>query len=248
MKKYLLFLTVIAVTYLNTSAQSFQLINQGTQIVNGTSLQVSGSSSTFDISKNLWVRNVSGQTLDVKVKRIEINVTPGTLNATCWDICPPSDTAGDAVELISSTTVNMADSAIDYSFSAHIYPERVSGCSHFRYIFFGVGTAFQDSVDIYFSHGQTCAPLSTNAIESSKISFDVYPNPSSDFVNIDLSQEINNGELIITNTIGSVVKRIRLDALNNKSLSISDLENGIYFISILNEEKQISTRKLQIAR
>jgi hypothetical protein len=248
MKKYLLSLTVIVLTIFNASAQSFQIINQGTQIVNGTSLQVSGSSSTFDISKNLWIRNVSGQTLDVKVKRIEINVAPGTLNATCWDICPPSDTAGDAVELISSTTVNMADSAIDYSFSAHIYPERVSGCSHFRYIFYGVGTAFQDSVDIFFSHGQTCAPLSTTAVESSKISFDIYPNPASDFINIDLSKELNNAELMITNPLGSLVKRIRLDALNNKSLSISDLENGIYFISIINEEKQISTRKLQVAR
>ena len=248
MKKYLLSLTVIVLTIFNASAQSFQIINQGTQIVNGTSLQVSGSSSTFDISKNLWVKNVSGQTLDVKVKRIEINVAPGTLNATCWEICPPSDTAGDAVELISSTTVNMADSAIDYSFSAHIYPERVSGCSHFRYIFYGVGTAFQDSVDIFFSHGQTCAPLSTTAVESSKITFDIYPNPGSDFINIDLSKELNNAELMITNPLGSLVKRIRLDALNNKSLSISDLENGIYFISIINEEKQISTRKLQVAR
>jgi len=247
MKKALLSLCIVLFIYFSGFSQGLKIIDQGTIVVNGTSLYVNGTSSTSDMSKNVWIQNISGQTLDIKVTRKEITFVPGTLNATCWEICPPSDTAGVYPELVSSTTVTMADSAIEYSFSGHLYPERNSGCSHYRYIFFGVGTNITDSVDVFFSHGQNCA-TSVNQIEG-EISFDVFPNPATEKISISLNENINNGELIITNLLGIVVSRRNITELvTNNEISLSGLSNGIYIVSLISDNKKLTSKRIQVLR
>jgi hypothetical protein len=247
MKKVLLSFCIVLFVCVVGYNQSLKIIDQGTIVVNGTSLYVNGTSSTSDISKNVWVQNVSGQTLDVKVTRKEITFVPGTLNATCWGICPPEDTAGVYPELVSSTTVTMADSAIEYSFSGHLYPERNSGCSHYRYIFFGVGTNIADSVDVFFSHGQNCA-TSVNPIEN-EISFDVFPNPATDKISLNLSENISKGEILITNVLGMVISRRNVsEFITNNEISLSGLANGFYFVTLVSDNKKLLTKRFQVLR
>lgn len=247
MKKGILSIYIVLCAYLSGFSQGFKIIDQGSIVVNGTSLYVNGTSSSPDLNKNVWVQNVSGQTLDVKVTRKEISFVPGTLNATCWGICPPSDTAGVYPELISSTTVTMADSAIEYSFSGHLYPERNSGCSHYRYIFFGVGTNIADSVDVFFSHGQNCA-TSVNQIEN-EISFYIFPNPATDKISLNLSENISNGEILITNVLGMVVSRRNVsEFITNNEISLSGLANGFYFVTLVSDNKKLLTKRFQVLR
>ena len=142
----------------------------------------------------------------------------------------------------------MDPAAIEYSFAAHQYPEGLSGCSHFRFIFFADGSNYRDSVDIYFSHGQTCnTPASINAQQ--QIAFDVYPNPAKDLISINLEDNISEGEIIITNLLGLTVARYNVALLNcNKEISLENLENGIYQLSILKDKEIIGTRSIQVLR
>lgn len=68
-----------------------------------------------------------------------------------------------------------------------------------------------------------------NNDESEFYSFKIYPNPSSDFVNIDMKEHQSNGMLY--NSIGQLVEKYELHSDSN-SLDISNLQNGIYFLSI----------------
>ena len=68
--------------------------------------------------------------------------------------------------------------------------------------------------------------------------FSIYPNPATDIVNI-VSQ--NDSELAIFNATGKEIKRI--NTIQNNTIDISDLPNGMYFIVIDGH-----AQKLTIAR
>jgi hypothetical protein len=247
MKKFFLIFFACILGALIANAQDIKIIYQGSTIVNGGYVLVNGNVSSIDISQNLWIQNNTTDTLNMRVTKIELGVVPNTLNATCWEVCPPSDTAGQ-FPTITSPIIRMDPAAIEYSFAAHQYPEGISGCSHFRFIFFGDGSNYRDSVDIYFNHGQNCnTPASINGQQ--QIAFDVFPNPAKDLITVNLDEYILEGEIIITNLLGLTVARYNVAELNgNKEISVANLENGIYQLSILKDKEIIGTRSVQVLR
>lgn len=65
-----------------------------------------------------------------------------------------------------------------------------------------------------------------NAISAEDIS--VYPNPNKGDFTINANKEIN---LLIINNLGQLVKKISITSADNYRVSVSDLPNGIYFIT-----------------
>jgi predicted alpha/beta superfamily hydrolase len=72
--------------------------------------------------------------------------------------------------------------------------------------------------------------------------FEVYPNPTSRFVNIKLSQP-SNGEISIINPEGQIVIKSTLNGLSQDKVDLSQLGKGIYFIQ-LTENSKTCTKKL----
>ena len=68
----------------------------------------------------------------------------------------------------------------------------------------------------------------TNIESNVAENFSIYPNPTTDIVNITSD---SNAELAIFNATGKEVKRIRTNE-GSTSINISDLPNGMYFIVI----------------
>lgn len=247
MKKFFLMLFAFTMGTAFVNAQNIKIIYQGSTLVNGSYILKNSNASVSDISQNLWIQNNTTDTLNMRVTKIELDVVPNTLNATCWEVCPPSDTAGQ-FPTMTSPIIRMDPAAIEYSFAAHQYPEGISGCSHFRFIFFGDGSNYRDSVDIYFNHGQTCnTPASINGQQ--QITFDVFPNPAKELININIDENISEGEIIITNLLGLTVARYNISELNgSKEISVANLENGIYQLSILKDKEIIGSRSIQVLR
>lgn len=71
-------------------------------------------------------------------------------------------------------------------------------------------------------------PSLSNISELNAANVEVYPNPSSDLIKI---SNISATEFSIINNIGSVVKSGKVA---NNEISVSDLENGNYFIQLTN--------------
>jgi hypothetical protein len=68
----------------------------------------------------------------------------------------------------------------------------------------------------------------------------IYPNPANDNINIDVK---NYNEIIITDISGKVVINLDSASTQNNTIDVSNLSNGIYFVTIKSDE-QLITKKL----
>tara|TARA_Y100001954_G_scaffold148599_1_gene158072 strand:- start:1512 stop:7328 length:5817 start_codon:yes stop_codon:yes gene_type:complete len=78
--------------------------------------------------------------------------------------------------------------------------------------------------------------------EFNKHSFTIYPNPAHTSISLNISQLNSKTLLSINDVLGQEVNKVVLDSQSSKvnySLDISEWPNGIYFISLENNSKQI---------
>jgi len=223
----------------------------GSAVLNGGYVYVEGSPNDAVLNQYLWIYNTSTtDDITVSVRRIELDVVAGTKNSTCWFFCPPSFNTGDSVDWISPYNNDIAPGAFDGSFASNLEPQGVSGCSRFRYYFYDRnGPANQDSVDVFFSHGAPCEVTSSNI--KTKETFNIFPNPSKDILNINLaSTKINAGKIVLTNILGQEIysEEIKNSPSNIITLSVNNFDAGLYFVSLFENNKVISTKKLQIVK
>lgn len=92
-----------------------------------------------------------------------------------------------------------------------------------------------------------CAPTLVNEINSlsNKLSYKVYPNPTSGNFSIDLDKEIINGELELRNILGQVVFRQSVKKGSNQ-IKTENLSKGIYNYSVLQNKEVVSIGKIVI--
>lgn len=65
----------------------------------------------------------------------------------------------------------------------------------------------------------------------------IYPNPTSDFINIDFENIVNPSSIKITNSLGSAVIEYNSNQISSglNRIDVSNLESGVYFIKIDNK-------------
>ena len=88
-----------------------------------------------------------------------------------------------------------------------------------------------------------CSLLGTNNFENNKLQ--LYPNPATNELNIQLEDSTTNYKVAIYTTLGSMVFESK-DQLsdNNNSINVSQLNSGIYFVKITDNENKIYQKQL----
>lgn len=81
-----------------------------------------------------------------------------------------------------------------------------------------------------FSVPKECE-LSTNDVTANK-NLNIYPNPAKDEIFINSKELKGNYSIKIYNMTGSLVKETSYNSANNKSISVSNLPNGVYVLKI----------------
>ena len=74
--------------------------------------------------------------------------------------------------------------------------------------------------------------------------FNIYPNPANHIVNIQFSETINNADILITDLSGRILNQQTVVGQNLLTIDVSTLASGVYTIAIVNENRQVSTKKL----
>lgn len=76
-----------------------------------------------------------------------------------------------------------------------------------------------------------------NLAENSILDFVVYPNPTSDALTISCTHNLQNDcAILVTNELGQVIRESQIVSSNHMtSVDLSDIERGIYFISLTKE-------------
>ena len=77
-----------------------------------------------------------------------------------------------------------------------------------------------------------------------EIDFKIYPNPATDYTNIEITEYNADFEYQMINTKGQIVKSGQIFT-TTEQINISDLENGLYIIRLISKEKGLlKTQKM----
>ena len=93
-----------------------------------------------------------------------------------------------------------------------------------------------------------CSPQTGNPnTESVDFTYDVYPNPASELVNIMISGTLNVSDIYMFDVTGKLVKRTKIANENltatTTQIDISALQPGVYFVKLIDDERNV-TKKL----
>ncbi len=77
-------------------------------------------------------------------------------------------------------------------------------------------------------------------------SFTIYPNPFTSQTTITFGQEQKNTVIKLTDVLGKEIRTVILNGTKNITIEKDGLSNGIYFIQIINSNKNITNRKVVI--
>ena len=84
----------------------------------------------------------------------------------------------------------------------------------------------------------------TDVNENVKQSYNIYPNPVKNTLNI---KGENMSQIMIYNSLGQVVKSVSCDS-DNMTIDVNSLEDGMYFINIINNNGEVRTSKISVMR
>lgn len=165
-----------------------------------------------------------------------------TLDQICDDvICFDADDV-DYYSRPGSFNIAAGDSSIIWP---KVFPGDVPACAIYTYkIYAGLGT-LQDSIRITWSFdSQTCF---LGADEEEAAVFAAYPNPASNLFNIKLASNSTNVAVRIFNILGEeVLEQNLITGLN--TIDLDEFTSGVYFYSILQNNKAIETKKLVVRK
>ncbi|MBU8892286.1 MAG: S8 family serine peptidase [Bacteroidales bacterium] len=84
----------------------------------------------------------------------------------------------------------------------------------------------------------TSTPLNVNDNINGKSTVNIYPNPASTFINVDVINGHRVGTIRIYNMVGTLVKTLEMNG-SEKEVDISELPTGLYIISIEDEKEPL---------
>ena len=89
-------------------------------------------------------------------------------------------------------------------------------------------------------------PGPTSIDDNLFVAFSVYPNPNNGTFNISLANSIDKQTIEIKNIIGQTIHSQIAGNSTNTTIDLSDLNKGIYTVSLINENGISSTKKIII--
>jgi len=190
------------------------------------------------------VHNNTDHDMTIKVTRNEIFLVDGTLSQICWaGLCyPPAvDTS------VYSQVVIAGGSSADEDFSGHYLPNNHTGTSIVEFIFYNIDNP-TEFVSVTVNFVVEFVGIDEDVMKGGSIS-EIYPNPATNYVNLDfdLTPSVKQAKVRVINLLGSVVKEVEIErGTNQLKLDISDLDNGVYFYSVLINGDTYKTKKLVV--
>lgn len=234
LKRIIVFLFLPVFTF---SQGSLKVEDKGGNDISMSEKYVSGFYDDYEIVYYFYVRNTTLSDLNVKAKRIELDVNCSTEHALCWDVCPPPVESCSKLIENNISVRNILAGEADNTGVGHLYPKDTQGTSKYRYVFY-LESDENDStyIDVLYDHSL----LNTKNTDKQVLS--ISPNPASNFLNIEIADG-KNYSLQLINILGKTVMSRGLTSKNY--LDVSAFDRGIYFVKITNEKGvEVKTSKI----
>lgn len=241
MKKTLLLILISLLTTTFGFSQSLSLSDANGPITNNGTVIITGSVYSLLISK-IYCTNNSASTINVRVKKEYISLIQGTYNTYCWGNCY------DSSLYISGITVPIGAGITDsLNFIGDYNGHGIPGASTIKYTFYDDSNPTDEvSVNVQYT-----ATVGLDELLSDVNFSAAYPNPATNQVsfNYSLPVGISEASIIIRDILGNTVKKSLITNQEGKVvISTKDLTNGLYFSTVIVNDKIFSSRKLIINR
>lgn len=236
MKKFLLSFALTLVFGVAVFAQTnIVLSKNGIPYANGDVITISDVQTTMTL--HLDVQNTSGSSMDVKCRIKAIQQASGSELGVCWGVCQsPAPPVNGPVTIAAGATSSEFES--DYKHQGN------AGLTSIRYTFFNSANANDSACVIcnfegYLGLGETMPSFSFS---------DAYPNPANNAVVFTYQLgNITTAKVVIRDLLGKEVTTANIDQQEGKlRITTDQMINGIYFYSVVADDKIITTKKLVI--
>ena len=235
--RLLVFVLLISAGMLN--AQSLKILTLEDVDVSGTEQTYTGPvTANFNtIAEHFKIANTSGSAIEVKVKKIYINVVEGTFNDFCWaGSCLPATT------LVSPGSTNIPSGGEQEDFDIHYHCQGIEGTSRIMYVAFDKNNP-DDSVS--FTVNYVVGNSSVTDVFGKTVIGDIYPNPAGSQASIDYNLPSGSSlDIVVYDMLGKEVMSFELESSGILRMPLGDLERGTYFCRYLLDDKLVETQKL----
>ncbi len=235
---------IIFVLFISTyvGGQNLVLSKFGTQLNSGDTITVYIAN---DVPHEEWidVTNIGNIPISVKVRKHTLELLTDAVSWFCWGQCfsPVVEVSPEGIIIGAEQTYS--------GFYAGYDANGTNGLSVVRYIFFDENN-IEDSVDVVIKFYSTPAFIPENVIIKAEISHP-YPNPAGNKCEFTyfIPNNISNAKIVISDILGNRIYTVKLFPEKRKvTIDVSMLLSGIYFYSLLLNDKPVITRKLLVQR
>lgn len=222
------------------SAQSLRFEWNGVVYEDGDGIECN-TETWGEYAQEMQIRNLSSNDIGVIVAKEVIEDLEGTMNYFCWGMCFSSSV------FVSPEAITVAANSLNTEpLSFHtMFDENVFGYVVVRYYAYDERhPEDRVSIDVKFHKSGTGVADNSRPLEMSQ----AYPNPASSMVHFNYAFD---GALtaVVYNLLGQEVLRQDLnDSFGKMSLSVADLNDGIYFCTMMANGRALATQKFVVKK
>lgn len=243
MKKLLFSIFLLSSVAIYGYAQSITLSNSNGPIAPNATIIQQGTPDSVELITYLNVKNETGSSLNVFCKKVEMIMLDSTEITMCWagNCYPAATNVSPYAQAISPGQVN-TEFVGHYTQTA--FNHFKVGESVVRWVFYDRDLT-DDSASVTVKY--TSYPLAVEETQAHQpVLSGIYPNPASGDVSCSYSLPGGSlGSILVRNMLGASVSTHPLPSANGKvTFSTANLNDGIYFCSLLVDGKIRQTQKL----
>lgn len=240
-KSIITLMLLVAIGYV--SAQSLQFELDGNVFYDGEAIECTNDEYGYgEYIQHMQLRNLTSDDLNVIVEKEVVENLEGTMNFFCWGSCFGPDV------MVSPNPVTVVGNSVtgdqDLSFHA-MYDEDVYGYVVVKYSAYDERHP-DERVSIIVKFHKSGEGVDDNFGQMTMSQ--AYPNPASSMVNFDYDFS-GNLTAVVYNIVGQEVLRQELNTnVGQLSFSVADLNDGIYFCTMLVNGSAATTQKFVVKK
>ena len=241
--KKLFFTLALIISVFAMSAQSFTVTKDGEPVSNGDTFNVFGDGEATFGELNIEFNVTALENVRLIGEKEEVQVVENTSNYFCWGNCYLSNIYVSDPVILDAGQSDVFSMHYQYDNDIEEVLDQVQSMKYYLYPANDPDNKF--TINVVFKYTYEGIEDLSGVEEFSN----AYPVPASDVVNFDYSfnSSVSSAMVAVYNMMGQEVLRSDISSMSGKlSLNVSDLNDGIYFYSLIVNGKTEKSNKLVV--
>lgn len=215
----------------------------GTDISGGTiHIWDDSTNTTFEADVHILNTASSGFMMGMAKRTVNYDYS-GSYNYFCWTACYAPSVS------VSPTPDTLYAGQPYTKFHGYFNPGNQSGTASITYTFYDQNN-IGDSAWVTVVYHSDVAGIGASSVTGENKLAAAAPNPANSFssINYSLKSNVKSGKIVLYNMLGELIREINLEEKQGTvKLSVSEFTAGVYFYSLVADNKVVTTKKLVVS-